>query len=307
MTTDQNAEARLREREVTRTQLTSDTWRRRVSWGAILAGVVVALLAQLVFDMLGATLGVAALGEPEDLFGPEFTSAVVVWLAATALLSYFAAGWVTGRLAGTDDYLGAMLQATVAMGIATFISLFLLISTIGATFRGVTTVVAEGLSLVGTSVEEVSDSVASAVVLQDETLDTIRTEAEELLADDASLTSLRIALDDYLLDDEPGDDLRQAAIDALAAQTELTEAEAAAQIDEWEQEFQQTVNQLETEVDAVTEDIADALAATTGVIFMILVVNIFAAAAGGFVGAASRDIDVVQRRVVRDRVAEVSS
>jgi hypothetical protein len=303
-----NTDARLREREISESRVNPLPLHRRISWGAILAGLVVALLAQFALETLGVAIGVGALEPGEDRIGPSFTSAVVVWLAVSALLSLFAGGLVTGKLAGTIDALDGVLHGIVMMGLVTFISLFVLTSSIGATLRGVSNLVGQGLSLVGASVEEVSTTVANAVTLQEDTLQNIRNEADELLAEDASLTSLRLALDDYLLSDQPGNDTRQAAIDALATQTELTQEEAAQRLNEWEAEFSQAVNRFETRVEAAASDIADAVASTAGILFMIIVLGVFAAGAGGLVAASAiQDETRVERTVTRRQAAEAIS
>jgi len=229
------------EREVQKTQVAQAPWYQRISWRAIFAGVVIALLTQFLLEMLGVALGVGALEPGEDTLGPEFSSAVVIWLTGSALLSLFAGGLATGRLSESTDGLSNALMAIVMMGVATFISFFLLSFALSSTVRGVSNAVGEGLSFVGSTAEDVSTAVADAVELRDGTLDEIRTEADEILADDASLTSLRIALDDYLLADEPGEDTRQAAIEAITTQTTLNEAEASQQLDEWEADLTQAV------------------------------------------------------------------
>lgn len=280
-------ETEIAEREVVETEV-NPAWYQRVSWGAILAGVVIALLTQFAMEMLGIALGVGAFEAGEDTLGPSFTTAVVVWLAASALVALFVGGLVTGKLARTIDPVAAILQGLVAMGVVTFISFFLMTSGVTSAIRGVTNFISDGLSFVGAQVEDVSTTVADAATLRDDTLAGIRAEAEELLADDASLTSLRLTLDDYLLSDEPGNDTRQAAIDALATQTELTQEEAAQRIDAWESELTQAVQNFEERAEVVANDIADIIAITAGVIFMVLILGAFAAGAGAYVAVASR-------------------
>jgi len=305
MMTERSKEPVLVEREVAHSEMTPTPWYRRVSWGAIVAGVVVALLAQFMLEMLGVTLGVAAFEPGEDTLGPSFTTSIVVWLAATALLSLFAGGLVTGKLSNAVDPLDVVLEALVMMGVATLISFFILINSLGMALRGVSSAIGQGLSLVGATVEEVSTTVASAVDVREDVLASIRAEADDILAEDASLTSLRLALDEYLLSDAPGDDTRQAAITALTTQTELTEQEAQALLADWESEVQLALDRLEAEAEQVSGEIADIIAATAGVIFMILVAGVFAAGAGGFVAFTSWPEDErTQKTTVRRQTAE---
>ncbi len=297
------------EKEIVNSKVSEPSWYHHVSWGAILAGVVVALLTQFALETLGIAIGVGATEVGKDMLDTGFVSATAVWLAASALLSLFAGGLVTGKLSGAIDPMDGALEGIVVMGIVTFISFFLLTTTLSATLRGVSNTITDGLSFIGASAEDISTTVAQAVELRDGTLEEIRAEAEDILADDASLTSLRVAVDDYLFADEPGNDLRQATIDALVTQTELTEDQAVEQLNEWEQEFNQVVSRVETEAEQVANDIADIVAATAGIIFMILVAGTFAAASGGFVAVSSAQSDVraVQRETIRHQTAEVVS
>ncbi len=293
------------EKEVVKSEVSGADWYHRVSWGAVLAGVVVALLMQFALETLGVAIGAGAFEVGEDMLNTGFTTGIAAWLAVSALLSLFVGGLVTGKLSGAADPMDGALEGIVVMGIVTFISFFILSTTLSSAIRGVSNTINDGLSFVGASVEDVSPTVAQAIESRDDTLEAIRTEAEDILADDASLTSLRIALDDYLLSDEPGNDTRQAAITALATQTELTEAEATARLTEWEQEFNQMVNRVETESELVANDIADIVAATAGIIFMILVAGTFAAGAGGFVAVSAQSERTVTERTATRRQAEI--
>ncbi len=297
------------ERETVNSHVAPSPWYRRVSWGAILAGVVVALLSHFALQILGVAIGVGVLEPGEDMLGPEFGTAVVMWLAASTLLSLFAGGLVTGKLSGTTDEVDGVLHGIVMMGVVTFIIFYVLTSSISATVSGVSSVIGEGLSFVTATAEDVSPAIADAINLRDTTLENIRAEADEILAEDASFTSLRIALDDYLLSAEPSTEARQAAITALASQTTLTEEEAAQRLDRWQTDIRTTIDRFETQAQVVANDIADVVSATAGVIFAILVAGIFAAGAGGYVAVSSAD-DTPRNRteqtVVRRRPAEVT-
>jgi hypothetical protein len=65
---------------------------RRVSWQAILSGVVVAIILQLALNLLGLSIG-ASTSDPlheQDPLQVEFAAGVVIWLAASVLVSLFA-------------------------------------------------------------------------------------------------------------------------------------------------------------------------------------------------------------------------
>jgi hypothetical protein len=70
------------------------------SWGAILAGAVVAISLSLMLLTLGAGLGFASISPWSDrgLSAGEFSVAGIIWLIVTQWLSAAAGGYLTGRL-----------------------------------------------------------------------------------------------------------------------------------------------------------------------------------------------------------------
>ena len=70
------------------------------SWGAILAGAVVAVSLSLILLTLGAGLGFASISPWSDhgLSAGAFTVASTIWLIVTQWLSAAAGGYIAGRL-----------------------------------------------------------------------------------------------------------------------------------------------------------------------------------------------------------------
>lgn len=112
---------------------------RRISWGAIVAGIVVVLVVQLAMMLLGLAIGASTI-DPTTAGGtPEASSlgigGAVWWLIATAV-SVFAGAWVAGRLAGMPTRTDGMLHGVVTWAAATLIGLYLLTSTLGGILGG---------------------------------------------------------------------------------------------------------------------------------------------------------------------------
>ncbi|GEM_PF-1290919 len=73
----------------------------KVSWGAILAGVVLAMFSNLILNMLGVGVGAAAFAPAGVETGAAgYTLGTAIWWAVTALVSAFIGGFVAGRLCG---------------------------------------------------------------------------------------------------------------------------------------------------------------------------------------------------------------
>lgn len=78
---------------------------RRISWGAIAAGVVIAVAMQFVPGLLGANLDPSTI-DPIARSTPEGTSlgiGAAVWVAISSAIALFAAGAIASHLSGSAE------------------------------------------------------------------------------------------------------------------------------------------------------------------------------------------------------------
>lgn len=91
----------------------------RIHWGAIAAGLVVAISTQLLLSAVGVALGfttIANSGAPRT-DTPDVGAAVGIWSIISLFISLFVGGWITARASGsinrgTAAFNGAILWAT---------------------------------------------------------------------------------------------------------------------------------------------------------------------------------------------------
>lgn len=293
-------EPELRSYEVTKTATNSPIPLPRISWGAILAGLVAAFIVQMIMEMLGMAIGLATINPETEAqaVGPNFGTAVVIWLASTTLLSLFTGGWVAARLSGARDMIDAFLHGFVTFGVVMLATFVLLTSGATSLINGVSNTISSGLGLIGQSAADIAPDVQRAVDLQLTTEDGIREEVNTLLPEGAELSSsanLRVAVEDLLATIIAGEDtatIREELVTSLANQTELSQAEASQRVDQWIASVERTATRAQEAAERVSGDIADALAATAGVIFAILIVGLFAAGAGSLVGRIDEEVYV---------------
>ena len=74
---------------------------RRISWGAVFAGAIVALAIELMLMILGVGVGASTLhtGASTEQMSSLGIGAGV-WFVVSALISVYVGGWVAGKLAG---------------------------------------------------------------------------------------------------------------------------------------------------------------------------------------------------------------
>ncbi|RYZ94134.1 MAG: hypothetical protein EOP47_28435, partial [Sphingobacteriaceae bacterium] len=119
-------------------------WYNRISWGAIFAGLVIALAVQILLTLLGAAIGLSTIN-PSSEANPMNGLGMggLIWFAISSIISMFFGGWVSGKLANGNPSDG-MLHGAVVWGLATVVTIFLLTTAVGRVVSGVGNLVGAG-------------------------------------------------------------------------------------------------------------------------------------------------------------------
>ncbi|MCA2960070.1 MAG: hypothetical protein IOD12_07445 [Silvanigrellales bacterium] len=107
----------------------------RISWPSVFAGVIVAVVLQLAFALLGLGIGASTvdpLQESSPMAGLGLGAGI--WLAGSTLLSLFAGGWISGKLAGPSRHRDGAVHGLVVWGLSTLLAFLLIGSVMGAFF-----------------------------------------------------------------------------------------------------------------------------------------------------------------------------
>lgn len=136
---------------------------RRISWGAIFAGVVIALVVQLVLGILGLGIGASTI-DPISESNPVSGVGVGagIWFAVSLLLALFAGGYVAGRMAGIPRHQDGLLHGLLTWGLTTLLMFYLLTTTVGGLIGGTARVLGRGLSTAGAGIAAAAPAVAGA-------------------------------------------------------------------------------------------------------------------------------------------------
>lgn len=138
----------------------------RLSWGAIFAGLIVAMVTQIVLSVLGLAIGLTVWDPGDPAAG--LAQGAGIWVAVAALISLFAGGIVTGRLAGVLTVGDGALHGGVMWGLSVMVTLWLSAAgagmVLGGAFQVVGTAAGAGFGLVG---EDAADVTIEAAVRGD--------------------------------------------------------------------------------------------------------------------------------------------
>jgi hypothetical protein len=122
----------------------------RLSWGAIFAGLVVAVVMQIVLSVLGLAIGLTIWdpGDPAAHLG----RGAGIWMAIAALISLFAGGVVAGRMAGILTPGDGAMHGGIMWGLSVILTLWLTAAgagmILGGAFQVVGTAAGAGFGMV---------------------------------------------------------------------------------------------------------------------------------------------------------------
>ena len=270
----------------------------RVSWGAVLAGVVVALVAQLILNMVGVGIGASTLepgaGADANPSARGFSIGAGLWWTISGVLAALVGGFAAGRLSGQPKESSAGWHGLTSWALTTLVIFYLLTSTIGGlvggAYRGLANAAGGVASTAGgaiqTAAQTAAPTLASGAADPFASIETGMRGAmggnDPAALRDAAIASMRAAVTG---DQQQTADARNRAAEALAKAQNISVDEARSQVGQYEQQYRQSVDAAKRET---TEAAAVAAKAVSrGALFaaLALVLGGVAAWFGGRLGA----------------------
>ncbi len=110
----------------------------RISWGAVLAGVVVTLVSQLILNMIGIGVGAATIdpGTGDNPSAMGFSMGAAIWWTLSGVIAALFGGYVAGRMAGRPKESTAGWHGVTSWAVTTLVIFYLLTSAIGGVIGG---------------------------------------------------------------------------------------------------------------------------------------------------------------------------
>jgi hypothetical protein len=297
----------------------------------VIAGVVLALVVQLLLGMLGLGIGMSTV-DPTAGDTPSAQAVGIgaaVWWVVTSLVALFIGGWVAGHLAGIPERLDGTLHGLLTWAVTTLFTLYLLSTAVGNLVGGTLGVLGSVASGAGRAIGAVAPEAGEAIQREMQErgigLDDIRREAMTLLrqtgkpelqpenvqrqaqqtlqqgqqpaATDAEAQSLL----DRVLTQAQGTASaadRDALINVVAARTGQSREQAAQTVADWENQYRQAqakAEEIKTQTAEQAREAADkAAGAVTQAALWSFVGLLLAAIAAGLGGAVGRPRELVR-------------
>ena len=263
---------------------------RRMSWGAVLGGVAVALVVQALLTLLGLGLGLATL-EPATGQSPEATTlsvAAATWYGGSGLVAAFAGGWVAGRLSAQPPQGTGGLHGLVTWAATTLVILFMLSGAVtglvGGTLNGVTNVLGGVAQGAGQAVQ----GAAPALAQQADPFGGIERQLRESTGNqdpeqlrDTAISSIRALVTGDAAEQQQA---RERATQALARARSIPVEEARAQVAQYEQQYREAAQRLREQAVQAAQRTAEIVSRAALVSFVVMVLGALCGWLGGRAG-----------------------
>lgn len=276
--------------------------RPRISWSAIIAGVVLVLSIQILLSVLGAGIGFGMIEPGQTPDATTFGTGAGIWWLASTVIAFVFASYVSARLAQTPTRFDGFLHGLVIWSVTLLLTFYLLTSTLG-------TVIGGAFNALGSTVQTVTQSAGSALpqmagpALPDLSADALRNQAQRLLnpnpnpdpatlsPEDASAEVARL-LPDVVRGGEAANAARERIVTIMAAQLGVDRGEAERRYDEAVAQFQETRDQAVDTARQAADTGATAASGTSYLAFAALLIGAIAAGAGGGMASPRRRVDL---------------
>lgn len=281
--------------------------KNKISWGAIFAGVVLALVIQFMLSILGSAIGLSVV-EPSD--APEgMLTGAMIWWVLTWLISLFIGGWTASRMSGVWSKINGTLHGLLTWAVTLIVTILLLTTAIGAVIGGALNLVGTVSSALGRAVPQIAETAGKAV--PDEALNEITQEAREMLKkidanDMPSRQTLREIMNAMATIVKQGPDAPQAkesVINILVEKTGMSRPEAEQKVEQWvsnymqaKEKLQQAKEKIVERTEEVAEEAVDIAASAAWWSFFMILLGAVAAILGGIAGVPTHEIVITEQK-----------
>lgn len=278
----------------------------RVSWGGVIAGVVIALVVQLVLNLIGIGIGAASL-EPvtgNNPSGSSFSIMAGLWFGVAGILAALAGGYAAGRLAGKPKESTAGWHGLTTWALTTLVIFYLLTTAIGGilggAYRTMTGALGGVASTMGATAQTAAQAAAPGLAGATDPFAAIERSLRDATGGNdpealrqAAVAAVRAAVTG---NEQQAVEARERAAQAIARAQNIPVEQARTQVQQYEQQYRQTVAQAKQKATEVADTAATAVSrgALFGAIGLIL--GALAGWFGGRMGAVEPTVTVGSAR-----------
>src|SRR4051812_46261921 len=225
----------------------------QVAWGAVFAGAAIALVMQIILNMIGLGVGLSTLDVAQG-DTPSVGSMSVgagIWFVVSGILAAALGGYIAGRLSGKASSSTTAYHGLISWAVSTLTVIYLLSAAASGVVGGALSTASSALGgagkALGGSLQTAVQTAAPSLNNVSDPMAAIETKVRSASGGqdpaalrDAATTAVRAALS--------GDPAQKAAAtdkaaDALAKAQNIPPDQAKAQVEQYQQQFKEMVGQ----------------------------------------------------------------
>ncbi len=267
----------------------------QVSWGAVFAGAVTALVTQVILNLLGVGIGLASVGTnaADNPAASTVSLGAGLWFVVSGIVASLAGGAIAGRLSGKPLPGAAALHGLVSWAVTTLVVIYLITSAasglVGGTLSTVSGALGGAGNLVGGTVQTAAQAAAPSLSKIQNPLEGIEDKVREQAAGqdpqaarDAAVAAVRALITGDAAQKQQAE---TRAADALAKAQNIPVEQARQQVQDYQKQYDQAVATAKQKAEAAA--VAAKSAATQGAFYAALglILGAVAAFLGGRLGA----------------------
>ncbi len=274
--------------------------RSAVSWGAVIAGAVIAAALTITLVTGGAGLGFLAVSpwQNQGASGTSIAISTIVWLFVTQIIVYGIAGYVTGRLRtkwtdvrSDEIYFRDTAHGFIVWALSSIVG-FVLLGSIAAS-------VVSGTAQAGATVAGASASAVSTAVLASDETFSLDYYTDSLLRDEnlgqtgsqeANRKEVATIITRSIVRGELSTDDKNYLIKVIAQRAGISEAEARARVEDVTERAKAAAEEIELQAREAADDARKAAALFALWAFASLLIGAFVASLAATVGGRARHL-----------------
>lgn len=263
----------------------------QISWGAVLAGVAVALVLNILLNLLGVGMGAATLNpvSGDNPTAASFSIGAAAWWTVAGLLSSLAGGYVAGRLAGKPVESTAGWHGLISWAMTTIVIFYLLTTAVGSIVGGAYAGLSSAVGGLGRGAATVAQSAVPALSQATDPFASIERSVRDATGGndpaalrDTAVSAMRAAMTG---DAAQQQEARERAAQALARAQNVSIEEARTRVAQYEAQYRQTVEEAKRQASQAAEITAKAVSRGSLLAVIALALGAMAAWFGGRRGA----------------------
>ncbi|WP_144051645.1 hypothetical protein [Fibrisoma limi] len=137
---------------------------KRISWSAIFAGVLVAVVVQMLLTLLGLGIGLSTIDVAEERNPTAgLATGSAIWYILSNLIALLVGGWVAGRLASAPRLFDGIIHGVLTWCLVTLVTIYFLTTTLGSLIGGASRLVGGIVRTAGSGLAAAAPAIGNVV------------------------------------------------------------------------------------------------------------------------------------------------